>query len=108
MWLHVVATIIGYTPRTFTYFLADAHIYKNHVDQVSEQLLREHYPQPQFHYFGPGSIDWELKNNTQTPTFMKDGFYIPDFTEIAKAMKPEHFVFHDYVSHDPIKASMAV
>ncbi len=39
--LCIVAKITGLTPRHFTHFLADAHIYVNHLDQVREQLSRK-------------------------------------------------------------------
>lgn len=39
--LHLVARATGLTPRFFTHFLADAHIYINHVDGVMEQLSRD-------------------------------------------------------------------
>ncbi len=38
--LHLVAKATGLRARHFTHFLADAHIYVNHLDQVQEQLTR--------------------------------------------------------------------
>jgi thymidylate synthase len=39
--LSIFGHLTGYKPRHFTHFLADAHIYVNHLDQVEEQLQRE-------------------------------------------------------------------
>ena len=39
--LSIVGEITGYTPRHFTHFLADAHIYVNHVEQMKEQILQQ-------------------------------------------------------------------
>ncbi len=39
--LILISKITGFTPWIFTHTLWDAHIYKNHFDQVKEQLSRE-------------------------------------------------------------------
>ena len=44
--LHLFAKATGLTPRHFTHFLADAHIYRNHIEQVGIQLGREALPLP--------------------------------------------------------------
>ncbi len=44
--LHLLARIVGLEPDTFTHVLADAHVYRTHVDAVNEQLRREPYPSP--------------------------------------------------------------
>ncbi|MFM7460048.1 MAG: thymidylate synthase, partial [Burkholderiales bacterium] len=38
LFLSIVGHLTGYTARHVTHFLADAHIYVNHLDQVREQL----------------------------------------------------------------------
>ena len=43
---HMLGQICGYTPREFTHFMADTHIYKNHIEQCKEQLKREPSIQP--------------------------------------------------------------
>lgn len=43
--LEILASITGYIPGTLTGFLADVHIYENHLDQVKEQLTRKPYLQ---------------------------------------------------------------
>jgi thymidylate synthase len=44
--LHLLGQITGLEPDAFTHVLADAHVYRNHVDAVNEQLAREPYPSP--------------------------------------------------------------
>ncbi len=45
--LHLVGRLTGYTPRWFTYFIGDAHIYENQLDMLQRQLTREPYESPQ-------------------------------------------------------------
>ena len=44
--LALVGRLTGYTPRWFTYFIGDAHIYENHMEMVQEQLTRAPFPAP--------------------------------------------------------------
>lgn len=37
---YMIADIVGMKPRKFVHMIGDAHIYKNHVDAVKEQLQR--------------------------------------------------------------------
>jgi thymidylate synthase len=43
---HMVAQATGYRVGEFIHTLGDAHIYRNHVAAVDEQLGREPYPRP--------------------------------------------------------------
>ncbi len=45
--LSILARLTGYTPGKLTMFLADVHVYVDHIEGVQEQLTREHYPAPQ-------------------------------------------------------------
>jgi thymidylate synthase len=45
--LELVAEATHLTPRHFSYFVADAHIYVNHIEQVREQISRDPFPMPQ-------------------------------------------------------------
>lgn len=44
--LQMVAQVTGLTPGEFVHTLGDAHIYSNHVEQVTEQLSRAPLPLP--------------------------------------------------------------
>ncbi|HKY52121.1 MAG TPA: thymidylate synthase [Candidatus Limnocylindria bacterium] len=44
--LHLVAQITGLEPHEFVHVLADAHVYRDHVDAAREQLEREPFPSP--------------------------------------------------------------
>ena len=44
--LHIIGNITGYKPRYLHHILGDAHIYKDHLDAVNEQILREPYSLP--------------------------------------------------------------
>lgn len=46
LFLSIIAKLTGYTPRWFTHFLADAHIYNNHIEQVNTMLSREPHALP--------------------------------------------------------------
>lgn len=79
---HMIAQICGLTAKSFHHHIGDAHIYKNHVDQMNEQLQRPIKSPPQL----------VIKSRGQTI----DDFVIDDF---------------DLVNYDPapfIKAPMAV
>jgi thymidylate synthase len=44
--LHLVARIVGLEPGDLVHVLADAHVYRDHFDAVTQQLAREPYPVP--------------------------------------------------------------
>lgn len=82
--LCILGRILGKTPRHLTGQLGDVHIYKNHLDQVKEQLSRELYNLPKFY------MDAELKT---LEDFEKAGVH--------------QFGLLDYRHHSAIKAEMA-
>jgi len=43
---HMVAQVVGLTPRTFVHTFGDLHLYHNHRDQVRQQLDRDIRPLP--------------------------------------------------------------
>lgn len=91
LFLTIMANLSGFTPATFTHFLADAHIYVNHTEQVKEQLAREPYTLPQLEYTGP------IVGNGER--------FGPD---IFERLLPENFQLKNYQCHSIIKAPMAV
>ena len=91
--LSLVARLTGYTPRWFSYFVGDAHIYENHMDMVQEQLKREPFPLPQ------------LVIADRVPAFAETGRYEPEWLE---KIEPADFSLEGYQHHAPITAPMAV
>jgi thymidylate synthase len=91
--MHLVGRLTGYTPRWFTYFIGDAHIYENHMDMVQEQLKREPFPLPQ------------LTISDRVPAFAQTGKYEPEWLE---KIEPADFALEGYQHHAPITAAMAV
>jgi thymidylate synthase len=91
--MHLVGRLTGYTPRWFTYFIGDAHIYENHMDMVQEQLKREPFPLPQ------------LTISDRVPAFAQTGKYEPEWLE---KIEPTDFALEGYQHHAPITAAMAV
>ncbi|GGZ10290.1 thymidylate synthase [Pseudoduganella plicata] len=91
--LTLVGRLTGYTPRWFSYFVGDAHIYENHLDMVREQLKREPFPLPQ------------LVISERIPAFAETGRYEPEWLE---KIEPSDFSLEGYRHHAPITAPMAV
>ena len=91
--LHLVGRLTGYTPRWFTYFIGDAHIYENQLDMLNEQLRREPYASPR------------LAISERVPEYAKTGVYEPEWLE---KVEPSDFSLVDYRHHEPLTAPMAV
>lgn len=83
----------GYTAGTLTMFLADTHIYVNHIDQVKEQLTRE-----------PKTLPKLWIESKAGPSHIQK---LPiDVLVASLDTKKLHLL--DYDHHPAIKASMAV
>ena len=91
--MHLVGRLTGYTPRWFSYFIGDAHIYENHMDMVQEQLTRTPFAAPQ------------LRISDRVPDFAQTGKYEPEWLE---KIEPSDFSLEGYQHHAPITAPMAV
>lgn len=91
--LHLIGRLTGYTPRWFTYFIGDAHIYENHVDMLQEQLRREPYESPR------------LVISDRIPDYAQTGRYEPQWLE---QVEPSDFWLEGYRHHPPLTAPMAV
>jgi len=91
--LHLAGRLTGYTPRWFTYFIGDAHIYENHIDMLQEQLKREPLPAP------------KLVLAPRIPDFAVTGRYEPEWLE---RVLPGDFSLEGYRHHPALTAPMAV
>lgn len=91
--LTLFARLTGYTPKWFTYFIGDAHVYVNHLDMINEQSSREPYPLP------------TLKISDRVPSYSKTGIYEPEWLE---KIEPSDFILEGYKHHPAITAPMAV
>lgn len=91
--LHLMARLTGYEPRIVSYFVADAHIYENHMEMLEEQLKRVPYELPQ------------LQISSRVPAFSQTGEYAPEW---LAQVEPEDFLLVGYQHHPPITAAMAV
>jgi thymidylate synthase len=62
--LHLLAKETGYKEGKLTGFLADTHVYSNHVEGLKEQLKREPYPLPKLITEKFTSVfDWEYTDS---------------------------------------------
>jgi thymidylate synthase len=85
--LSIMAKATGYVPKKLVMFLADVHIYENHLDQVREQLSRQPYELPELHMAMP----------TTTGALYA-----------IETLRPEDMTLLRYKYHPAIKAPMAV
>jgi thymidylate synthase len=46
LFTHMIAQVCGLGVGEFILTMGDAHIYKDHIEQVKEQLTRDEYPLP--------------------------------------------------------------
>lgn len=79
---HMLAQVCGLKIGELVMSIGDAHIYNNHIDQVREQLTREHYPAPRLY------LNYDIRD-------------INKFTM-------NDIILDGYTSHPPLKAPMAV
>jgi thymidylate synthase len=91
--LSLIGRLTGYTPRWFTYFIGDAHVYENHLDMLNEQLTREPFPMP------------KLVISERVPEFARTGVYQPEWLE---QIEPSDFTLEGYQHHPAMTAPMAV
>lgn len=92
LFLHLMARLTGLTPGVLTMQIANAHVYEGHLDQVREQLSREHYPQPAL------KIADRIKP-LASPADVKGAF---------AAVEPGDFELVGYQHHPALTAKMAV
>lgn len=90
--LSMLATVIGAIPHELIISFGDLHIYRNHFDQVNEQLSREPRPLPTLRF---SRHVLKMKDEPR-PTITIDDFRFEDF------------VIEGYDPHPSIKAPVAV
>jgi thymidylate synthase len=88
--LGLIASVTGYRTGTLTMFLADVHIYENHLAQVKEQLSRIPKALPTLVYTGPTRLG-------AMPA-----------VQWLELLEPSQLELTGYDPHPPIKADMAV
>ena len=86
--LHIVAKITGKVPHELIASLGDCHIYKNHIDQVKEQLSRTPHKLPQLEL--PANADYS------------------NIDSFLKSVKTSDFKLLNYEHDAPLKYPMAV
>lgn len=71
---HLIANEVGLSVGDFVHTIGDAHIYLNHIDQVSLQLSRNPFPLPQLHLKYPEKSIFDLeKDDIQLINYEKHG-----------------------------------
>jgi thymidylate synthase len=100
--LHLVAQFTGLVPDELIHVLADAHIYRDHMDQVRQQLSREPYPSPRL------ALDPALRDLDDVVAR-----YRQLVTRARAGEKPGPLIdaiarLEQYQFHPPIEAKMAV
>jgi thymidylate synthase len=95
---HILAAMTGLRPGTLVYTVGNAHIYKNHLNQVKQQLARSNRPLP--------TLTMDLKIIEQIyPAASGSNISIsPNFGLLSR----KHFVLSDYYPLSTISATMAV
>lgn len=88
---HIMARLAGYEVGTATVFITDAHLYENHLEQMREQVSREHFPAPTL----------MLSDN------IKKVERLEDIKGAFERIQPEDIWLENYKCHDAIKAPMA-
>ena len=86
--LHIVARMTGKIPHELIGSLGNTHIYKNHIEQVKEQLSRTPHKLPQLEL--PANADYS------------------NIDSFLKSVKTSDFKLLGYEHDDTIKAPMAV
>jgi thymidylate synthase len=91
---HLIANECGLQVGDFVHTFSDAHIYKNHLDQVKEILSRSEYELP--------TVEINLLPN-MLMNFIDNGVQDLRWVDIKGFIE-----LHNYQSHDTIKAEVSV
>lgn len=93
LFLSLMAKWTGYQPGTFTHFLADAHVYVNHLPQVVEQLIRDPFPFPNL-------------NLDDVPEYKHGTTF--ELNKYLDNLHPDMIKLDNYQHHEALRAPMAV
>lgn len=100
--LHLLAQMTGLVPDELTHVLADAHVYRTHVDAVREQLSREPYPLPTLW------LDPTLRSLADVEARYREILERVGRGESASSLLDGVARLESYKHHPAIKAEMAV
>lgn len=96
--LSIVAQMTSFMPGTFTHFLADAHIYENHLHAVSELLGRKPKKLPTL----------DVSNISDLTGYKGSTMLLDLIASTLENIEPKDIVLKNYEHHEAIPAAMAV
>ena len=100
--LHLVAQFTGLIPDELIHVLADAHIYRDHLDLARQQLTREPFPAPRL------ALDPTLRDLDEVVARYRDVVARARSGEKPGPMLDRIARLEQYQFHPPIEAKMAV
>ena len=100
--LHLVAQFTGLVPDELIHVLADAHIYRDHLDPVRQQLAREPFPSPRL------ALDPTLRDLDDVVSRYRDIVSRARSGEKPGPLLDAIARLEQYQFHPPIEAKMAV
>ena len=100
--LHLIAQFSGLVPDEFVHVLADAHIYRDHMDGVREQLTRQPYPSPRL------ALDPSLRSLDDVVVRYREIVARARAGEKPGPLLDAVARLEQYQFHPPIEAKMAV
>jgi thymidylate synthase len=100
--LHLIAQFTGLVPDEFVHVLADAHIYRDHMDGVREQLTRQPFPSPRL------ALDPSLRTLDDVVVRYREIVARARAGEKPGPLLDAVARLEQYQFHPPIEAKMAV
>ncbi len=90
LFLHIMCKLSGYTPGTVTIQATNAHIYEDHIEQVSEQIRRDPLPLP--------TINLDA---------IKECKSVDDVSGAFSSITPDQVVLENYYHREPLHGVMS-
>ncbi len=100
--LHLVAQLTGLVPHEFVHVLADAHVYRDHMDAARQQLEREPFPSPRL------ALDPSLRSLDDVVARYREIVRRAGAGEKPGPLLDSVARLEQYQFHPPIEAKMAV